>query len=423
MIRTENPELSKQREEQMAIARTCFSLIQESRIHFLALAPFLRLEIANVDLRQVADALLSETKSNPDNPCLWMNLSTVFFAIEKSLALSMQAQALSMQRTYYLPPAQQPVKANLLMVVAAGDLAKNTPLDCLLEDSCINLVFYFATPDQPLPDDFSDHDAIMVALSRTEYSHDVLAALVEPLNRCDKPVINLPQYIHRVERNTASQLLQSVPGLFMPLTHRVTRVMLESVIAGTVTIKELFSDCRFPIILRPIWSYGGHGLEKVDNAQDLARYLGNVHEEHFYLSNFIDYSNADGQFRKYRIALIKGVPFISHMAISSHWMVHYVNAGMYENHEKRMEESRFMENFPAFVEKHRTALLEIFERTQLEYIGIDCSETQDGALLVFEIDHAMLMHAMDSVELFPHKQKHMLKLKQATEALILDQVT
>ncbi|WP_345796828.1 hypothetical protein [Castellaniella sp. MT123] len=422
MFFCEEPQLSKQRKEHAAMARTCLELLQQSGKRFLALAPFLRLNIANVDLRQIADILLSETNLHQGNAFLWMNLSTLFFTMaQKELALAMQAEALAMQRLYHSPATQQPAKARLLMIVSSGDLAQNTPLDCLLEDSCIDLVFYFATPDEPLPKDMPEHDVLMVAISQTDDSHAILAALEEALNRYEKPVINRPQYIPGVERNTASRLLQGVHGLSMPLTHHVTRSTLEAVTRGETAIGDIFSDCRFPVILRPTWSYAGHGLEKIEDADALSRYFLTVPEEHFYISNFIDYSSADGQFRKYRIALVKKTPFIAHMAISSHWMVHYVNAGMYEDREKRMEEAQFMENFAAFVERHRTALLGIHERSQLEYVCIDCAETRDGELLIFEIDHASVVHAMDPVELFPHKQKHVLKIKQAVEDLILDQ--
>ena len=37
----------------------------------------------------------------------------------------------------------------------------------------------------------------------------------------------------------------------------------------------------------------------------------------------------------------------------------------------------------------------------LEYYSIDCGETRDGRLLVFEIDSGAVVHAMDPVELFP----------------------
>ena len=133
----------------------------------------------------------------------------------------------------------------------------------------------------------------------------------------------------------------------------------------------------------------------------------------FFHSRFIDYSSNDGLFRKYRIAMIDGEPFACHMGVSSHWMVHYVNAGMYEDAAKREEEARFMENFADFAARHRAALAAIHERNRLDYICIDCAETADGRLLIFEADHCMVVHAMDPEDLFPYKQVHMLKVKNA----------
>ncbi len=51
----------------------------------------------------------------------------------------------------------------------------------------------------------------------------------------------------------------------------------------------------------------------------------------FFISRFIDYSGKDGLFRKFRVALIDGKPYACHMGVSSNWMIHYVNAGMYED--------------------------------------------------------------------------------------------
>jgi hypothetical protein len=46
-------------------------------------------------------------------------------------------------------------------------------------------------------------------------------------------------------------------------------------------------------------------------------------------------------------------------------------------------------------------------------VCIDCGQTRDGALLVFEIDHTGVVHAMDTQEQFPYKQIYMQKVKDA----------
>lgn len=383
---------------------------------FIGLAPFLRLSIAGDDLRPVAQALLERARQAPDTPGLWMNLATAFLTLgERALGLDIQAQALQQQRRFTLPARRQPARCRLLVLLAAGDLAENTPIDCLLEDSQVELIYQYVSAADPLPADLPAHDALLVGLSATAASRPILDALVARLAHWPKPVINAPQYIPNVERETASALLQGVPGLQIPATWPVDRATLAAIAGGAQPIGDAFPGCRFPVILRPLGAHGGHGLARLDSPAEMVAYLAAEPDPHFYLSNFIDYSGPDGQFRKLRVALIDGRPFACHMGVSSHWMIHYVNAGMYEDAAKRAEELAFMEGFAAFAARHAGALAAIHQRSQLDYVCIDCAETRDGELLIFEIDHAMVVHAMDPEDLFPYKQVHMQKVKQAFE--------
>ena len=108
------------------------------------------------------------------------------------------------------------------------------------------------------------------------------------------------------------------------------------------------------------------------------------------------------------MVLIDGKPYAGHMAISSRWMIHYLNAAMLDNAANRAEEERFMTGFDeAFARRNVAALQAIAERSALDYLIIDCAETRDGALLVFEIDSSAVVHAMDPVDIFPYKQPQM----------------
>jgi hypothetical protein len=78
-----------------------------------------------------------------------------------------------------------------------------------------------------------------------------------------------------------------------------------------------------------------------------------------------------------------------------------------------------MAHFDDFVQRHRMALNAIFSRTKLDYLCIDCAETTDGQLFVFEIDHAMVVHSMDPEDQFPYKQFHMQKVKNAFRDFLL----
>jgi glutathione synthase/RimK-type ligase-like ATP-grasp enzyme len=207
--------------------------------------------------------------------------------------------------------------------------------------------------------------------------------------------------------------------LLIPPTLRASRPVLQAIESGVARLPEVFKGCDFPIIVRPVGSHGGRDLAKIDGPQDVTAYVVRVADAELYLSRFVDYRSKDGLFRKMRIALIDGAPFACHMAVSSNWMVHYVNAGMYEEAHKREEEAFFMAHFDDFAQRHRLALDAIVTRMKLDYLCIDCAETPDGRLLVFEVDHAMVVHAMDSEQKFPFKQPHMQKVKNAFRDFLL----
>jgi hypothetical protein len=60
----------------------------------------------------------------------------------------------------------------------------------------------------------------------------------------------------------------------------------------------------------------------------------------------------------------------------------------------------------------------IVERTGLDYLPIDCAETRDGRLLVFEVGTAMIVHSMDPPDLFPYKRPQMDKVFKAFQAML-----
>ena len=112
-------------------------------------------------------------------------------------------------------------------------------------------------------------------------------------------------------------------------------------------------------------------------------------------------------------------PFLCHMAVSQHWMVHYLNAGMAESVEKRNQEAQAMADFDAgFARRHAAAFDALHERLGFDFYSIDCAETRDGRLLVFEADAVAIIHMMDSHETFPYKQPQMRKVFAAFDAML-----
>ncbi len=395
---------------------------------YRGLAPFLRMSIGGGDLAALAQKLLAQAQQDLEDASLWMNLATVLFCLNDDRMGSMvQNQALALQPRHHRAATRQPTRFRLLMLMVPGNISANTPIDCLLEDSPVEIIYQYLIPGAPLPNDIPDHDALMIGMSDSPENRPLLAELEPILAQWPRPVINRPEQIPATERSLASHLLSDAPGVVMPPTLQASRNALGEITDGTVLLTDVLPEgiaaLDFPLILRPMGSHGGHGLERIDTPEAIGPYLEANPEAEFFLSPFVDYQNRDGFYRKLRIVLIDGQPFVAHMAISTHWMIHYLNAGMYEDAAKRDEEAAFMAGFDDFAKRHADALAAIHQRTGLDYVCIDCAETMDGRLLIFEVDHVMVVHAMDPVDLFPYKPAQIARIQQAFEQYLVQRAT
>lgn len=387
----------------------------------IGLAPLMRIAFSGGDLKPLGTELIAYAEAHPHDAHALMNLATVLILLgHRDAALSTQMEALRLQPLYSVPTSREP-SVRLLALMTDGDLMANTPLEFLVEDSDIALDLLYVGAGIPAVEQVPPHDVMFVAVGEADDKNSLLLELQELIQAWPTPVLNAPERITHLGRDRACALLQDAPGVAMPTSGRISRQTLEKIGSGEVAVSSILGGDDFPIIARPLGSHAGHGLRKVLSAEDVPDYLQAVPSEEFYIARFVDYRTpTDGQFRKYRIILIDGKPYISHMGISKHWMIHYLNAGMTDSAEKRAEEARFMQSFDEdFVPRHAIAFAEIFKRLDLDYVGIDCGETQDGKLLIFEVDSDMIVHAMDPVDMFPYKQEPMQKLFAAFRDLLI----
>lgn len=380
----------------------------------LGLAALLRDATAGNDLTPLGERLLEHTRRY-DDPYALLDLSLVLeLKYERPSALAVQALAIQTRKHYRLKRArsvQPPVK--VLVLKAPGDLMANTPLECLLEnaDLQIDALYVDRHPfqDASLP----EHNVIFVAACASDENADVLARMATLTRSPDCRVLNRPERIAHTTRDAAYALLGKVPGICMAHTVRLPRERVLEAAAGAFDLSQVV-DGRYPFIVRPVGSHAGQGLVKVSDGHELAHYVNGTDVAEYYVAPFIDYSHADGLFRKYRIVMIEGTPFLCHMGISSEWMVHYPYQEMVRHPERRDEEARMMASFDAdFAVRHREALGKIAELTGLDYVGFDCAETSDGRLLIFEIATGMVVHDMDDPNVFPHKAPQMRRVFDA----------
>jgi hypothetical protein len=307
----------------------------------------------------------------------------------------------------------------VLALVGPGDLMVNTPLDFITNQLDVRLDLLYVLPGQPLPPVIPDHDIAFFALG--EADAPTLIRLQRLFNAWPRPALNNPRFLPAVARDTLSRSLAGVRGICSPTAVAVTLEQIEHHLNAGAPLPG-FTTARgpYPCLIRPESSHAGHGLAKATSPADLAAYLRRSFQQRFFITAFEDYGGPDGLYRKYRVAFIEREPFLCHMAISQHWMVHYLNAGMTESAEKRAQEARAMAAFnTGFAYRHAPAFAALHQRLGFDYYSIDCAETRDGRLLVFEADAAAIIHLMDPPELFPYKQPQMRKVFDAFGAMLL----
>ncbi|MCP3477222.1 hypothetical protein NLM33_44490 [Bradyrhizobium sp. CCGUVB1N3] len=375
---------------------------------------------AGVDLRPLRDQLVSRIAEGTAQAGEGLDLSLIAQLLgDKEAGLAIQAEVLAFHQLFRSPCAVAKPALRVLALAAAIDMGGNTPIEFLLESSDIELLTLYVVKGVGLPEPLPDHDVAIVVASDSEECREALAAIDNAVSRWPRPLLNRPDRIANLDRDKLHRLLAGTAGLDIPATVCATRAQLSDLSQGQIWCEDITAELRFPMIVRPRGTHAGVGLVKVDDAAALADYLTERQEQEFFVARFVDYSSADGLFRKYRLAIVDGRAYACHMAIADRWDIWYLNAYMAFSEEKRAEETVFMRDFDAvFVSRHRAALDEMIARVGLDYFTIDCAENKSGELLIFEADNTAVVHNMDSPDVFPYKQPQMRKIFAAFTAML-----
>jgi len=332
---------------------------------------------------------------------------------QKDVGLALQREALKQQQLFELHNKYNST-LKLLAIYTSGDLMTNTPLEFLAQGAGFSLQILYVGEELPPLQKIPDHDIAIIAVSELDRNSKALTLIEKLLPKLKSPLINNPLNIKRLARDKISRSIENSDAIEIPLTLRYTKTQLLSDNSLYGHVESTKYNIDFPIIIRPVDSHAGQGLEKITHHSQLSHYLADTKNNHFFVAKYIDYQDADRQYRKYRVMFIDKKPFIAHMAISDHWMIHYLNAGMLESAEKRFIEAQVIGNFEQdFAKRHQRAFEQLNQAVDLEYFGIDCAETKEGKLLVFETCASLNIHAMDCEKTFPYKKPQMQKIFDA----------
>ena len=285
----------------------------------------------------------------------------------------------------------------MLALAAATDMGSNTPIEFLLEESGIELMMLYVIPGVELPVPLPDHDVAIVIASDSEDCRDALRKIDAAAPRWPRPLLNPPALVGSLDRDKLHRLLDGIEGLRFR-----RRWWSRASVSRKRRARPTCSPTSPPISLSRSSSVRADRmratvLPRSTTARRWRAISTSTSGELFFISRFVDYASADGLFRKYRVVFVDGRPYACHMAIADRWDIWYLNAGMTESAAKRLEEETFMRTFDiGFGRRHQSALPAMADRIGLDYFTVDCAETRDGSLLIFEADNTAVVHNMDS---------------------------
>jgi tetratricopeptide (TPR) repeat protein len=325
---------------------------------------------------------------------------------ELAAAVVHQKRALARQRLFsHVAPSEA---RSLLVLCAPGDWQVNVPVDFLIDRAATSIHKLYLLEDDRIPASLPRYDVVLNAIAESRDAVPHLERAEAFMRAQSAPSLNHAQGVLAISRERLPQTLASVEAT-VPSVSEVSRDALQG---GNLPM-------GYPLIVRPVGSHAGRGLERIGSGDELRAYLATAEASAFFVSPFVDYKSDDGYYRKYRFVYVDGEPFPVHEAISARWMIHYYNAQMAEHQWMRDEEAAFLADpWSRFAGSLGEAVRAIAPAVGLEYFGIDCGVGPDGRLLVFEADAAMLVHTTDPVDLYPYKHEFVPRIYRALERMV-----
>jgi len=378
----------------------------------LGMQSIVSLIYAGRDVTPLWNELMQRATADQTDAATFLDMATILHTLGRADEARQILRTAVMLRRDFCVVHGDGTGPRLLAFVTEGDFMANTPLDFLLADSNCVLWLRYVDLETTVLADLPEYDVAFMAMGESTENTALLVHMQKLLAGFEGPVMNRnPELISRLTRDGVSGMLADEPSILSPTTHRVSRKDLVAVGAGAKRLEDCVSNLAFPLVIRPISTHAGHGMERITDLAGLADWLEIQPAQELYVAPFIEFRGSDGFYNKQRVVFIDGKAFASHMALSDHWIVHYLSAGMGQNPAKRAVEQAWMENFDTdFAVRHKESFAALYRHIGLDYFGIDCAELPDGRLLVFELDVAMVVHNMDDPGVYPYKQVAMRKL-------------
>jgi tetratricopeptide (TPR) repeat protein len=300
----------------------------------------------------------------------------------------------------------------LLLASARGG---NIPFHQALDDRIFQvstLATEFFDPSIPLP----EHRLIWNVVGDADLCRETLDLASEVLKHSKAPVLNHPEAVLKTGRTENALRLGHLEGVCTPKTINASRQELAAEGAASHLQSQGF---RFPLLLRAQGYHGGKHFAKLEGPADLGVVLAEFPGDEFIVIQFMPTASPDGKLRKYRAMIIGEHLYPLHLAVSTHWKIHYFSADMADNAGHRAEDKAFLEDMPAVLgEKAMLALERIRLALGLDYGGIDFGLTETGEVLVFEANATMGIYQPGLADIWAYRKAPVQTVLDAITALV-----
>jgi tetratricopeptide (TPR) repeat protein len=311
-----------------------------------------------------------------------------------------------------LPYRGEGPPVSLLLLISS--LGGNIPARNFLDDRVFR-TFVVAPEFYDLKTPLPPHQVVFNAIGDADLAAAALGAAQSVLSLTTARVINQPAAVLGTGRADNARLAR-LPGVVAPATVTLARELLESAEAAGNLARHGF---RFPLLLRTPGFHTGRHFVRVESPEALAGAVAELPGRELTVIEFLDARGADGKSRKYRVMTIGGTLYPLHLAISSHWKIHYFTAEMAERAEHRAEDAEFLENMPEVLgPRAMHALAGIQATLGLDYGGVDFGLSPSGDLLLFEANATMVVNPPEPDERWSYRRPAVERIFAAVRGML-----
>ena len=309
--------------------------------------------------------------------------------------------------------AVEPVRVLLLTSACGG----NIPIKHLLDDRVFEVATLIAE-SYPGATALPPHGVVLNAIGEADRCARALSIIEGALGQTETGIVNHPSAVRETGRVANAQRLAAIPGVVTPSIVRVARRQLIAA-DGPALIAAL--GFEWPLLLRSPGYHTGEHFALVEDAAHVSVTAESLPGPDLLAISYVDTRRGDGTWCKYRVMFVNGKSYPLHLAISTHWKVHYFSAAMADRPDYREEERAFLEDMTGTL---GAAVMQALERIagalELDYGGIDFALDAQGRVVVFEANATMVILPVDADERWDYRRAALERVADAVRLMLIE---